>query len=121
MAIRYTGELDALLKDLKWRGFRVTSAKRIPGAPGRSADVYLENGVIVRWDPFSQTVWADGPLISMRRVERYLRQLYEGGAMGRVWARRTFLPWRLLRTFEGSTQTSASPVAAPVATASHAQ
>lgn len=87
MAIRFREDLNTLLRDLENRGYRIHSAKRIAGAPGRTADVYLENGVIVRWDAHTQTVWAEGPLLGMQRVETYLRRLYEGGRFSRFFAR----------------------------------
>lgn len=92
MAIRYTGNLTQLVCDLEDRGFCVECTKRFAGTPGRTVDVYLENGVIVHWDPYSQTIWADGPLTALRRVERYFRQLYHGGAVSRWWARRSWIP-----------------------------
>lgn len=86
MAIRFREDLNTLLRDLENRGYRVHAAKRIAGSPGRTADVYLENGVIVRWDAHTQTVWAEGPIVGMRRVEAYLRRLYESGRLGRLLA-----------------------------------
>jgi hypothetical protein len=88
MAIRFDGELNTLIRDLEHRGFRVEATRRIPGAPGRSADIFLKNGAIVRWDPYSARVWADGALPAVRKVEMYLRRLYEGGWWSRAWATR---------------------------------
>jgi hypothetical protein len=112
MAIRYTGNLDQLVCDLEDCGFRVEFARRLTGAPGRSADVYLENGVIVRWDPYTQTLWADGPLTALRRVEKYFRQLYHGGAVSRWWARRGWLP-NFLR-LQVPAKPSVKPATAPL-------
>lgn len=84
MAVKYEGDLNTLIRDLENRGYRVHNAKRIAGAPGRTADILLENDVIVRWDSYSTAVWTEGPARASRRVETYLHRLYESGAFGGV-------------------------------------
>lgn len=92
MAVKYEGDLSKLVHDLEIRGFRVRKSQTIAGAPGRTADIFLENDVIVRWDAYSVAVWAEGPARQSRRVETYLRRLYEGG----IWAPlTTFGLWRI--------------------------
>lgn len=112
MAVKYEGDLATLVRDLEVRGFRVRKALNIEGAPGRTADIHLENDVIVRWDAFSLAVWAEGPTRQSHRVETYLRRLYEGG----VWAPiTTFGLWsipafyRYLRTKLGKPRSLAPP------------
>jgi|GEM_PF-5398386 len=85
MAVKFEGDLKTLIHDLEIRGYRVRKAETIKGAPGRTADVFLQNGAIVQWDAYSRTVWTDGPITESQRTETYLRCLYEGGLLGRLW------------------------------------
>ena len=86
MAVRYEGDLPSLVHALQQRGYRIRSAERIAGAPGRTADIELENDVVVRWDAYSLAIWAEGPTPAAARVERYLRHRYDSGRPGRAWA-----------------------------------
>jgi hypothetical protein len=84
MAVRYEGDLETLILDLENRGYRVRNAKRLEGAPGRTADIFLDNDVTVAWDSYSFAVWTEGSTPSCKRVETYLKLRYEGGILGRV-------------------------------------
>lgn len=96
MAVKYTGDLQTLIRDLESRGYHVRDATMVQGAPGRTADVFLHNGVIVRWDAYSQALWTDGPPSKSLGTETYLRFFYEGGLIGRVW---TLGVWNAAQTF----------------------
>lgn len=85
MAVKFEGDLKTLIRDLETRGYRVRKAETVAGAAGRTADVFLDNGAVVQWDAYSQRVWADGPITESQRTETYLRCLYEGGVLGRIW------------------------------------
>lgn len=85
MSVKFEGDLKTLVRDLETRGYRVRKAETVAGAAGRTADVFLDNGAVVQWDAYSQRVWADGPLTESQRTETYLRCLYEGGILGRIW------------------------------------
>lgn len=85
MAVKFKGDLKTLIRDLETRGYRVRKAETVAGAAGRTADVFLDNGAVVQWDAYSQRVWADGPITESQRTETYLRCLYEGGVLGRIW------------------------------------
>ena len=85
MAVRFAQELDVLLDDLGRAGFKVLGIDTIPGSRGRSADVRLENGVIVSWDYYTSMIWAEGTRFSWI-VESYLHDLYERRWLPRVVA-----------------------------------
>lgn len=96
MAVKFTGDLQTLIRDLESRGYHVRDATVVAGAPGRTADVFLHNGVVVRWDAYSQAVWTDGPPSQSDSTETYLRFFYEGGLLGRAW---TLGVWNAVQTF----------------------
>lgn len=96
MAVKFTGDLQTLIRDLESRGFHVRDATLVKGAPGRTADVFLHNGVVVRWDAYSQALWTDGPPSKSVGTETSLRFFYEGGLIGRVW---TLGVWNFVQTF----------------------
>lgn len=101
MSVKFGADLKTLVHDLESRGFRVRKAEMIAGSPGRTADVFLENDVLVQWDAYSQKVWTDGPVRPARRTERYLRCIYEGGVFGQLWVSSIYgaaLSLRFLRT-----------------------
>ncbi|PTY05601.1 hypothetical protein DB347_14615 [Opitutaceae bacterium EW11] len=89
MAVRFRKNLATLVRDLGRGGFPVRLVENVSGARGRSADLYLYNDVVVSWDPYSQTIWPEGPHSHCRRVETYLRALYEG----RWFARKCLTSW----------------------------
>ena len=86
MAVRYEGDINPLIHALERRGYRVRSARRIAGAPGRTADIELENDVVVRWDAYSLAIWAEGASPASQRVERYLKHRFSCGLVGKGWA-----------------------------------
>ena len=122
MAVKFSGDLNSLVRDLETRGYRVRKAEKIAGAPGRTADVFLANGAVVQWDAYSQTVWTDGPAAQSRRTETYLRCLYEGGILGRLWVDGIwsitrsfgFLRAKLLQAKRAASQPSATKVSRPI-------
>lgn len=83
MAVRFRKNLATLVRDLGRGGFPVRLVENVSGARGRSADLYLHNDVVVSWDPYSQTIWPEGPHAHCRRVETYLRALYESPWLAR--------------------------------------
>ena len=85
MSVKFDGDLKTLVHDLETRGYRVRKSETIAGAPGRTADVLLDNGAVVQWDAYSQRIWASGSTTASRRTETFLRCLYEGGLLGRFW------------------------------------
>jgi hypothetical protein len=83
MAVRFRKNLSTLVRDLGRAGYSVRLVENVSGARGRSADLYLTNDVVVSWDPYSQCIWPEGPHERCRKVETYLRAIYEG-----KWLRR---------------------------------
>ena len=83
MAVTFRRGPNTLVKELQRRGFRVESVYSMDGAPDRSLQICLRNGVIVNWDRDSQSVWADGPWEKSRKVEAYLQKRAEGSRRGR--------------------------------------
>lgn len=85
MSVKFDGDLKTLVLDLEARGYRVRSTEMIAGSPGRTADIYLHNGTVIQWDAYSHRIWANGSTSKSQRTERFLRCLYEGGIVGRIW------------------------------------
>jgi hypothetical protein len=83
MAVTFRRGPNTLVKELQRRGFRVDSVYSMDGAPDRSLQICLHNGVIVNWDRDSQSVWADGPWDKSRKVEAYLQKRAEGSRRSR--------------------------------------
>lgn len=87
MAVKFRNTLDALLHDLQAGGYSVQSVEEISGARGRCVDVVLENEVVVSWDRYTESIWTEGPSPRARRVESYLRCLYQSNWATRQWTR----------------------------------
>ena len=71
--------------------------EKLQGGRGRNADVHLYNGVTVSWDPYSQTVWAEGPLRHCKFVESYLRGRYETRGLKRACVTGYYVATRFMR------------------------
>jgi hypothetical protein len=86
MAIIFDKTVDDLTALLTAGGYQVRATRTIPDARGRSADVYLENGVIICWDPVSKRVWVDRYSRRGVKVEAYLRRMCDGPRLLRICA-----------------------------------
>ena len=86
MAIIFDSTVEALNRLLALGGYHVRAARAIPDSRGRSADVYLENGVIVCWDPITKRIWVDRYSRRGVKVEAYLRRMCDGPRLLRFWA-----------------------------------
>ena len=93
MAINFEGNLTTLVRDLQRAGFTVQHSLTIANGAGHTAELLLSNGAVVRWDAYSQKIWAEGPFKYTRRTERFLRRRYEYGLIGRLACTRL---WDLL-------------------------
>ena len=83
MAVTFRRGPKSLVRELQRRGFRVESVYSMDGAPDRSLQICLRNGVVVNWDRDSQSVWADGPWEKSRKVEAYLEKRASESRRGR--------------------------------------
>ncbi len=92
MALTYSSDLNALVRDLETRGFQVERADRIDAEPNGAADVHLTNGVTVRLDSPSRSLWATGPILAVRKVEYRLADRGLAGALRRVFQRDQDVP-----------------------------
>lgn len=78
MAVRTTSNnLDAVISDLTNGGYTIQAVEKIRDLRGRSVDVFLDNGVVVKWDEFSQVIWAEGVYNQCRKIEFYFSNLYD--------------------------------------------
>jgi hypothetical protein len=102
MAVKFRSDLEALLRDLDQGGYRVESVEAISGACGRSVDIHLTNRVVVSWDYYTESIWAEGPATASLRTEKYLKRIYEGGWLIRLWALNRVRCLTAVRTFRQS-------------------
>jgi hypothetical protein len=86
MAIVFAKPVDDLTSLLAWGGYHVRATRLIPDARGRGADVYLENGVVVCWDPLTKRIWVNRYSDRGHKVESYLRRMCSGSLLLRLWA-----------------------------------
>lgn len=86
MSITFAKDLEALVALLAYGGYAVRAVRNIPDARGRSADVYLENGVVICWDASSCKLWISRVSSRGRRVENFLAAMCEGPRVLRVFA-----------------------------------
>lgn len=86
MAITFQEDADALVTLLSRGGYAVRAVKAIAGSRGRSADLYLKNGVVLCWDSITRKVWADRVSRRGERVEAFLEKMCEGPRILRVLA-----------------------------------
>ena len=86
MSISFANDLESLVALLARGGYAVRAVRNIPDARGRSADVYLENGVVVCWDASSCKLWISRVSNRGLRVERFLAAMCEGTPLLRPFA-----------------------------------
>lgn len=86
MAILFNDDLEALIRLLARAGYRVRTTRKIPGDRGRTADIYLSNGVVICWDASSCRIWIDRFSRRGSHVEKYLRRMCEGSPILRLLA-----------------------------------
>jgi hypothetical protein len=86
MAIIFDKTVDELSLLLASGGYQVRATRLIPDSRGRAADVYLENGVIICWDPVTKRIWVDRYSRRGVKVEDYLRRMCDGPRLLRLWA-----------------------------------
>jgi hypothetical protein len=86
MAIIFDKTVDELTLLLARGGYQVRATRFIPDSRGRAADMYLENGVIICWDPVTKRIWIDRYSRRGVKVEAYLRRMCDGPRFLRVWA-----------------------------------
>jgi hypothetical protein len=88
MAVTFRKGPKTLLRDLQKRGYEIASVHNADGNSARSIQIFLKEGVIINWDRDSRSVWAEGPWPQSHKAEAYLKRIYEGGWVGRAFARR---------------------------------
>ena len=87
VAIRFKDDVASLVSDLQQLGYPVEGVRTLRGSPGRTADVVLQNQVVVSWDRSSKRVWAAGPYPYSKEVERLLKLYYQGSVPLRFFLR----------------------------------
>jgi hypothetical protein len=83
MAVRFQKSPSTLFRELQEGGYApVPFSITLSARDAAGAEIPLANGVVVKWDRDSHSVWVEGPLNEASGVETYLRRRYECASQG---------------------------------------
>jgi hypothetical protein len=96
MAVRFQKSPSTLFRELQEGGYApVPFSITLSARDAAEAEIPLANGVIVKWDRDSHSVWVEGPIDEANRVETYLRRRYDHVRQEPWWMRR----WKAVVVF----------------------